>query len=137
MARKAAKSTEAKPKATVATGEKANDPAQVGAMSDVREQPDGTSSPVGPTLGQPQVGPDDLQAQAVAPRVATIVGNRQYSTGDGFAVGQTASSDLFLDTVTNKVVTKAPERGKVLAIKGEIVQPVNAEQIAYYQALQG
>jgi hypothetical protein len=122
-------------KATVATGPDATDPAQVGAMSGTSTGPDGTVHPVGPTIGQPQVGPDDLQAQAAAPRVATVIGNRQYSTGEGFEAGQTATKNLWLDTETNKVVESPPERGKVLAIKGDLVQPYAAEQIAYYQSI--
>jgi hypothetical protein len=110
---------------------------QVGAQSDVSTSNAGPDTPVGPVVGQPQVGPDDLQAQPVdgsVPRVATIVGNRQYASGEGFEAGNTAPTDLYLDRTSNQVVTEAPERGKVLAVQGEIVQPAMAAVIAYHQA---
>lgn len=117
-----------------------NPATKVGAMSGTRDSSASGDTPIGPTHGQPQVGPEDLQAQPVvdvAPRVATIVGNRQYASGEGFETGNTAPNDLWLDTESGEVVEDEPERGKLLARKGDIVQPSHAAAIAAYKAASG
>lgn len=112
--------------------------AKVGAMSGTRPSGSDGETPVGPTVGQPQVDPDnDLQAKPfgdAAPRVATVVGHRQYASGEGFEAGNTAPTDLYVDTETGQVQENEPERGKLLARKGDIVQPGGAAAIASYKA---
>lgn len=71
-----------------------------------------------------QVTPDSPQATPVVGIRSGVMDPRQYaSTGEGWQPGQVASKDVWQDLETDKIVTKAPERGQVLAIKGSPVEP--------------
>jgi hypothetical protein len=78
-----------------------------------------------------QVTPDSPQAQPVAGIRVGALDRRQYSNaGEGYQPGEAAPSDTFLDLKTDKVVTKAPERGQALTIKGSPVEPWAARLLA-------
>lgn len=82
-----------------------------------------------------QVKPDAPQAGTVtASNVFGIDDGRQYASGSGFEAGQMAPSDKYLDLETGKTSGSQPERGKLLAAKGQPVTPDMARRIADAEA---
>lgn len=52
---------------------------------------------------------------------------RRYAQGEGYGPGQSAPADVWLNHETGKVVKSEPEKGRVLATKGDPVLPWAAE----------
>jgi hypothetical protein len=73
---------------------------------------------------------DNGQVNPEGPQAVGIVRTRSYASGEGLEAGNAAPRDLWLDTESDKVVTKQPERGVLLAQKGQPVEPMAARAFA-------
>lgn len=121
-----------KPQGTQAsTTSDSNAPAQDASASNATA-PDGEVQTLAAvTDDNGQVTPDSPQATPVAGIRVGVLDPRQYSNaGEGYQPGMVASSDVWLDLEGDKVVTKAPERGQVIAVKGSPVEPWAARLLA-------
>lgn len=78
-----------------------------------------------------QAATEEVPAARAAGSVPTVaVQAVRYSTGEGTEAGNTATQDYYLDSDTGEVVNSAPERGRLIAVKGSVLEPAAARMIA-------
>lgn len=65
---------------------------------------------------------NDRGVNAGAAPVDTLA-PRQYGSGEGYEAGNVAPANVYRDEDTGKFTTDEPERGTLVAAKGDVVQP--------------